>query len=53
MGPLLLQDAGLAGVTQEGQYGAGLWGKFTAAMICEFTDAFLHIHRVQRLLHDT
>lgn len=53
MGPLLLQDAGLAGVTQDGQYGAGLWGKFTAAMICEFTDAFLHIHRVQLLLHDT
>ena len=33
---LLLQCAGLAGVTENGQYGAGLCRKFTAAMFCQF-----------------
>lgn len=50
---MLLQYAGLAGFTKNGQYGAGLRGKFSAVMICHFTEAFLHIHRVQILLHHT
>lgn len=50
---LLFLHAGLTGVSEDGQYGAGLRGKFTAAMICQFTETFLHVHRVQLLLHHT
>lgn len=52
-GPVLWWCAGLAGVTEDGQYGAGLRGKFTAAMVCQFCEALLHVHRVQLLLHCT
>lgn len=43
----------LAAVTQRGQYGDGLRGQFTVAVLCQFTEALLHIHRVQLLLHHT
>lgn len=41
----------LACFFENGQYGAGLCGKFFAFIVCQFIEAFFYIKRVQLLRH--
>lgn len=45
--------AGLAAVAEKGQNGAGLRRQFAAAVVCQFVQTLLNIHRVEFLRHLT
>lgn len=45
--------AGLAAVAEKGQYGASLRCQFAAAVVCQFVQTLLNIHRVEFICHHT